>query len=92
MFFSSGNKVGNTLSTPFNLSKRYASLKRHIGGNVYVSADSPGLTIDIRHHWLPPVDLSMHPTPQGVTLDFEEYDKLRIIWEAHFHVYLFWVG
>ena len=41
---------------------RYASLKRHIGGNVYVSAESPTLTIDIRHHWLSPVDLSMHPT------------------------------
>ena len=48
---------------------RYASLKRHIGGNVYVSAESPALTIDIRHHCLLPVDLSMHPTPQ--------YDKLK---------------
>jgi hypothetical protein len=28
---------------------RYASLKRHIGGNVYVSAESPALTIDIRY-------------------------------------------
>ena len=56
---------------------RYASLKRHIGGNVYISAESPALTIDIRHHCLPPVDLSMHPTPQGVTLDFEQYDKLK---------------
>jgi hypothetical protein len=58
---------------------RYASLKRHIGGNVYVSAESPALTIDIRHHWLSPVDLSMHPTPQGVTLDFEQYDKLKVV-------------
>jgi hypothetical protein len=33
---------------------RYASLKRHIGGNVYISAESPALTIDIRHHCLPP--------------------------------------
>ena len=58
---------------------RYASLKRHIGGNVYVSAESPALTIDIRHHWLSPVDLSMHPTPQGVTLDIEQYDKLKYV-------------
>jgi hypothetical protein len=56
---------------------RYASLKRHIGGNVYVSAESPALTIAIRHDWLSPVDLFMHPTPQGVTLDFEQYDKLK---------------
>ena len=56
---------------------RYASLKRHIGGDVYVSAASPALTIDIRHHWLSPVDLCMHPIPQGVTLDVEQYDKLK---------------
>jgi hypothetical protein len=56
---------------------RYASLKRHIGGNVYVSAEIPALTIAIRHDWLSPVDLFMHPTPQGVTLDFEQYDKLK---------------
>jgi hypothetical protein len=56
---------------------RYASLKRHIGGNVYVSAESPALTIGIRHHWLSPVYLCMHPTPQGVTLDFEQYYKLK---------------
>jgi hypothetical protein len=56
---------------------RYASLKRPIGGNVYVSAENSALTIDICHHWLSPVDLSMHPTPQGVTLDFEQYDKLK---------------
>ena len=48
---------------------RYASLKRPIGGNVYVSAENSALTIDICHHWLSPVDLSMHPTPQ--------YDKLK---------------
>ena len=56
---------------------RYASLKRPIGGNVYVSVESPALTIDIRHHWLSFVDLSMHPTPQGVTLDFEQCDTLK---------------
>ena len=56
---------------------RYSSLKRPIGGNVYVSAESPALTIDICHHWLSPVDLSMHPTPQGVTLDFEQCDTLK---------------
>jgi hypothetical protein len=56
---------------------RYASSKRHIGGYVYVSAESTALTIDIRHHWLFPVDLFMHHTPQGVTLDFEQYDKLK---------------
>ena len=56
---------------------RYASLKRHIGGNVYLSEKSPALTIDIRHHWLSPVDLFMHPTPQEVTVDFEQYDKLK---------------
>ena len=56
---------------------RYASLQRHIGGNVYVSAQSTALTMGIRHHWLSPVDLSMHPTPQEVTLDFEQYDRLK---------------
>ena len=33
---------------------RYTSLKKHIGGNVYVSAENPALTTDIRHHWLSP--------------------------------------
>lgn len=56
--------------------KRYSSLKRHIGGNVYASAESPTLTRDIRHHWLSPVNVFMHATPQEVTLDFEQYDKL----------------
>jgi len=29
---------------------RYASFHRHIGGNVYVSADSPVVTIDVRYY------------------------------------------
>ena len=49
----------------------------HIGGNAYASAESPALTINISHHCLSPVDLFMHPTPQGVTLDFEQYNKLK---------------
>ena len=57
---------------------RYASLKIHLGGNVYVSAESPALTINIRYHWLSsPVDQCMHPTSQVVTLDFEQFDKLQ---------------
>ena len=56
---------------------RYASFHRHIGGNVYVSAESPAVTIDVRYYWLSPLDNKQHPTPQGVTLDFEQYDKLK---------------
>ena len=44
---------------------------------MFTLVQSPALTIDICHHWLFPVDLFMHPPPQGVTLDFEQYDKLK---------------
>ena len=51
---------------------RYVSLKRHIGGNAYVSAESPALIIDIRDHWLSPIDLFMPHL-----MDFEQYHKLN---------------
>ena len=54
---------------------RYTSLDEHLGGNVYVTAESPALSLDIRYYcWM---DGKRHPTPQGVSLDFEQYEKLK---------------
>jgi hypothetical protein len=53
---------------------KYASLKIHLGGNVYVSAESPALTIYIRYHWLSPVDQCMHPTPSTNSRDVSGTD------------------
>lgn len=58
---------------------RYASFQRHLGGNVYVVAESPTETIDIRYHWMSPLDNQRHPTPRGITIDFQQYDKLKDI-------------
>ena len=44
---------------------RYVSFHRHIGGNVYVSAESPAVTIDVRYYWLSPFDNKQHPRLKG---------------------------
>jgi len=31
----------------------------------------------VRYYWLSPLDNKQHPTPQGETLNFEQYDKLK---------------
>ena len=54
---------------------RYASLNCHLGANVYVTAESPALTLDIRHYYW--IDDKRHPTMHGVTLTFEQYEKLK---------------
>ena len=54
---------------------RYASLDEHLGGNVYVTAESPALTLDIRHYtWK---DDKQYPSSHGITLDFQQYKTLK---------------
>ena len=55
---------------------RYASLEKHLGGNVYVKAQSPKEMIDFRQYWFD-MDQQLHPTPQGIVLNFEQYEKLK---------------
>ena len=54
---------------------RYASLDRHLGGNVYVTAESPALSLNIRHYYW--CEDNRYSTSDGITLDFEQYEKLK---------------
>jgi hypothetical protein len=51
-----------------------------LGGNVYLTVDNNDKTdycVDIRYRWYSPVDHKMYPIPQGLSLTFEQFDKLK---------------
>ena len=54
---------------------RYTSLDVHLGANVFVTAESPALHLDIRHYYW--MNGKRHPSSHGVSLDFEQYHKLK---------------
>ena len=59
---------------------RYSSVIEHLGGNVYLTVDNNDTTdccVDIRYRWCSPIDNKMYPTPQGLSLTFEQFDKLK---------------
>jgi hypothetical protein len=59
---------------------RYSSMIKHLGGNVYLTVDNNDKTdccVDIRYRWCSPIDHKMYPTPQGLSLTFEQFDKLK---------------
>jgi calcineurin-like phosphoesterase family protein len=59
---------------------RYSSVIEHLGGNVYLTVDNNDKTdccVDIRYRWCSPIDHKMYPTPQGLSLTFEQFDKLK---------------
>jgi len=47
---------------------RYASLLKHLGGNVYERAESPSLYVEFWYN---------DNVPEGITIDFEQYQKLK---------------
>jgi len=54
---------------------RYTSLYVHLGANVFVTVESPALHLDIRHYYW--MNDKRHPSSHGVSLDFEQYQKLK---------------
>ena len=61
---------------------RYSSVIEHLGGNVYLTVDNNDKTdccVDIRYRWCSPIDHKMYPTPKGLSLTFEQFDKLKDI-------------
>lgn len=49
----------------------------HIGGNVFVSARSDSVCIDIRQFWIPPNKTDLVPCRKGICLRPDEYSKLK---------------
>jgi hypothetical protein len=39
--------------------------------------DKTDCCVDIRYRWCSPIDNKMYPTPQGLSLTFEQFDKLK---------------
>ena len=39
--------------------------------------DKTDCCVDIRYHWCSPIDHNMYLTPQGLSLTFEQFDKLK---------------
>ena len=58
-------------------SKRIFSLNEHLCGNVYVKTESPAMSFDIRKYSLSLLDGQLHPTPKGIDISFDQYDKLK---------------
>jgi hypothetical protein len=54
---------------------RYTSLDVHLGANVFVTAESPALHLDIRHYYW--MNGKRHLSSHGVSLDFDQYQKLK---------------
>jgi hypothetical protein len=53
---------------------------KHLGGNVYLTVDNNDKTdcsVDISYRRCSPIDHKMYPTPQGLSLTFEQFDKLK---------------
>ena len=51
--------------------------KSHMGRNVYASVGHNSICVDIRQHWLPPIQTDVVPTKKGITLRPGEYAKLK---------------
>jgi len=51
--------------------------REHLGGNVYVSVSKQYPIVNIRHFWKPKDSDEIQPTRKGVTLKFEQYEKLK---------------
>ena len=54
---------------------KYTSLDVHPGANVFVTAESPVLHLNIRHYYW--MNDKRHPSSHGVALDFDQYQKLK---------------
>jgi hypothetical protein len=54
---------------------RYTSLDVHLGAKVFVTAESLALHLDIHHYYW--MNDKRHPSSHGVSLDFEQYQKLK---------------
>ena len=54
--------------------REYATRLR---GNVYSTVKASGICVDLRQHWLPPIQTDVVPTKKGITLRSGEYDKLK---------------
>jgi len=51
--------------------------KAHSGGNVYVSVSKQYLVINVRHFWKPKDSKIVQATRKGVTLKFDQFEKLK---------------
>jgi hypothetical protein len=58
---------------------RYSSVIEHMGGNMYLNVDNNDkmdCCVDIRYRWCSLIDYKRYPAPQGLSLTFEQFDKL----------------
>ena len=59
---------------------RYCSVIEHMGGNMFLNVDNNDkmdCCVDIRYRWCSPIDYKRYPAPQGLSLTFEQFDKLK---------------
>ena len=64
--------------------KQSAEIKTtwHLGNNWIVTVDSRYPGLDIRKFWLPPAAGDIHPTKKGIHLTFEEFEKLKLVFDV----------
>jgi hypothetical protein len=55
-----------------------------IYSSLYDNNDTTDCCVDIRYRWCSPIDNKMYPTPQGLSLTFEQFDKLKDVGPFHY--------